>query len=247
MVQVGSGLEVDVNGVISTTNVIAFVNQFQDVNTDLKLAKQGKWTVPEGVDYFRVTLIGPGGKGGQSGGDAEKYAGGGGGGGGAMYQFLVNAYAFENKTFTYALGAQSGVHPTFTGTCNFFDGNGTQLCVVGGGQNGEDGDAKNPSEWGFAKGGRGGSIAQKLPNDERFGPSYYASGSDGVAGIRITQIADSSKHKAIGGVGGTSGGGSGIDGVGNATNGYGAGAAGGGDNYPYGISNAGFSYIRIEW
>ena len=247
LVQVGSGLEVDVNGVISTTNVIAFVNQFQDVNTDLKLSKQGKWTVPEGVDYFRVTLIGPGGKGGQSGGDAEKYAGGGGGGGGAMYQFMVNAYAFENKTFTYVLGAQVGVHPTFTGTCNFFDGNGTQLCVVGGGQNGEDGDAKNPSEWGFAKGGRGGSIAQALPDDERFGPRYYASGTDGSAGFRIVQIVDSSKHKAIGGVGGTSGGGSGLDGVGSQRNGYGAGAAGGGDNYPYGISNAGFSYIRIEW
>jgi hypothetical protein len=247
LVQVGQGLDVDANGVISTTNVIAFVNQFQDFNTDPKLAKGGKWTVPEGVDYFRVTLIGPGGKGGQSGGDAEKYSGGGGGGGGAMVQFIVNAYKFENKEFIYSLGAAIGVYPQFTGTANFFSG-AEQLCIVGGGQNGEDGDSTQAASFGFARGGRPGTIATRLPeNDERFGPRYYASGSYGTTGFRTTTIADNSRHKAIGGVGGTSGGGSGIDGYSAGMNGFGGGACGGGDNFDRGVKDPGFSYIRIEW
>ena len=247
IVQVGPGLEVDVNGVISSTNVIAFVNQFQDVNTDPDKAKQGKWTVPEGVDYFRVTLIGPGGNGGQSGGDAEKYCGGGGGGGGAMAQFIVNAYKFENKEFIYALGASTGPYPTFTGTSIFFSG-AEQICSVGGGQNGEEGPSKQASQYGFARGGRPGSVATLVPiNDDRFGPRYYASGQAGATGLRITTIADSSVHKSIGGIGGSSGGGSGIDPY-SATNGYGAGSNGDGDNFPNSSKKApGYSYIRIEW
>ena len=249
LVQVGQGLDVDANGVISTTNVIAFVNQYQDVNTDTKLAKNGQWTVPDGVDYFRVTLIGPGGNGGQSGGDAEKYPGGGGGGGGAMVQFIVNAYMFEEKTFRYTLGASTGTYPVFAGTSIFFAPQGVQVCIAGGGQNGEEGPSKQASQYGFARGGRGGSVVMGLiGTDPRIGPYSIASGSEGTTGIRITTVTDSNVHKAIGGVGGSSGSGSGLDPYSSSANGYGAGCNGDGDNFSsFAKSPPGYSYIRIEW
>ncbi|NDB67257.1 MAG: hypothetical protein EB015_04475 [Methylocystaceae bacterium] len=247
LVQVGQGLEVDANGVLSALNPIAFVNSKMDYNPDLKLAKSGMFEVPEGVDYFRVTLWGVGGKGGPSGGNAELWAGGGGGGGGAWYQFLVYAYKFETRKFSYALGAQIGNWSSYTGSTLFFDGEGNQLCNVGGGQNGQPGDSGNPVDWGFAQGGMGGYVAKFLPRDGRFAAERWASGGDGGTGFRIAQTKDSSKHKAIAGVGGVSGGGSGLNSTSRELQGFGGGAHGGGDNYPNGMVDAGYSAILIEW
>ena len=247
IVQVGQGLEVDANGVLSALNPIAFVNSKLDFNTDKKLAKSGSFDVPEGVDYFRVTLWGCGGNGGQSGGDAEKWAGGGGGGGGAWYQFIVYAYLFDSKKFTYALGAPTGTWSQYTGSTIFFDGEGKAQCIVGGGQNGQSADSGLPADNGFAMGGLGGYVATFLPKSGKFAAERWASGGDGGTGFRIATTKNSSAHKSMGGVGGTSGGGSGVTGTARDNHGFGGGSHGGGDNYPNGMCDPGYSAILIEW
>lgn len=243
IVQVGSGLSVDANGVISTTNAIAFVNK-QVFNNGNYYPKNYTWKIPEGVDYFRVRVCGAGGAGGWSNTDAGKGPGGGGGGAGAYAETIFYGYKFDDGSVFdivvggLAQGSSSGGASSFT--LRTKGGNAYLNCP--GGTNGESGTEQSQMDKGYSKGGKGGHPSTDGVDLDKMRVPDFAYGGDGAPGLSVKNYKG---DKTVGGAGGSSGANPSYWG---GYGGYGFGGTGGGEaNGQTGIAGAGSGGVIIEW
>jgi len=243
IVQIGSGLSVDPNGVISTTNAIAFVNKkvFDNANP---YPKNFAWQIPEGVDYFRVSVCGAGGAGGWSNENANTGPGGGGGGGGAYAEAIFYAYKFDDgSVFDIVVGGNStggsnGGASSFT--LRGKPGNAYLYCP--GGTAGESGREKSQIDKGYSQGGTGGRPATNGIDLDKMLPPNLVFGGDGAPGFSVKNYKG---DKTVGGAGGNSFAGNGNWG---GYGGYGYGSTGGGEaNGKTGVAVAGNAFVIIEY
>ena len=212
IVEVGSGLTIDANGVLSATGAVQFINSYRDLCSPNGREAIGSWKIPKGVDYVRVTMVGAGGSGGQSGGDANKYPGGGGGGAGGFHVLLLNTYKFESEQVLYYKFSTGGGGPggymasvTLSEDPYVADPK-KSIAYVNGGQNGADGPQTVSYRKGCSKGGFGG-IAQPIQTTEKAATIIWGSGQQGQSGFGVMSYQDESVapgHKTIGGIGGAS-------------------------------------------
>ncbi len=248
IVQAGNGLEIDKNGVLSVVNPIAFVNR-KEFDWAKNYAGEFFWVLPDGVEYFRVTVIGQGGWGAKAGGNANENTGGGGGGGGGWVSALFYGYKFpKGQSFNAYFTSVNSTYPNSAGDARFGIDSKTQPFIVGcGGGHGEPGNSAGAVANGFAHGGSGGQIDLGKSSDQ-FIITGYGTGQRGGDGFRTHAIKDATSFKAIGGDGGMSTFSGYTKGI---LSGYGGGAAGCGDN-TYGATSditvvGGRSAVIIEW
>jgi hypothetical protein len=243
IVQVGSGLSVDQNGVISTTNAIAFVNKKVFDNNN-PYPKNFTWQIPEGVDYFRVSVCGAGGAGGWGNENASTGPGGGGGGGGAYAEAIFYAYKFDDgSVFDVVVGGNS-TGGSNGGTSSFTlrgkPGNAYLFCP--GGTAGESGREKSQIDKGYSQGGAGGRPANNGIDLDKMLPPNLVFGGDGAPGFSVKNYKG---DKTVGGAGGGSFAGPSFWG---GYGGYGYGSTGGGEaNGKTGVAVAGNAFVIIEW
>ena len=109
------------------------------------------YTIPEGVSFMDILLVGGGGSGGS-------YGGGGGGGGGVMYKTSYGVTAGASIEITVGSGGTAPTNETATGTTGTTSTFGT-LNAPGGGGGGAGGATTGASGLSGASGGGGGSPA----------------------------------------------------------------------------------------
>jgi len=247
IVQVGKGLEVDANGVINTTDAVGFLNrQVFENNTYTK--KEYDWSLPEGVDYFRVTVVGGGGVGGGWSQNANEGSGGAGGGGGAYSRAMFYGYKFNaGDAFKVGVGC-SNFNGNGDGTQSYFRlaSKASSYLYSEGGKGGESGYVQDGAKKGFTKPGAGG-----VPKTDGFDSTVMfnldaISGGNGLPGLSVNTPQGA---KTVGGAGGSSAFGS--AGGTYPTAGYGTGAGGAGEANSSGGGGGGYvgrgGVVIIEW
>lgn len=244
VVQVGSGLEVDANGVISTTAAVGFLNRVVFTNGTY-YEKDYDWTLPEGVEYFRVTVVGGGGVGNRASENANEGSGGGGGGGGGGCRAIFYGYKFNaGDLFKVRVGC-TNYKGLGDGLESFFRKDTETNCylVAEGGKGGETGYVQNGEKKGYAQGGRGGRGDTGAFNSSLMCCYDTQAGGNGSPGMSVTTPQG---NKTCGGAGGGSMLGS--AGGGYKYSGAGAGAGGGGEMQGNISGNAGSpGIVIIEW
>ena len=246
IVQVGTGLEIDANGVLSTTSAVGFLNRITFTNNTYD-KKEYDWTLPEGVKYFRVTVVGGGGTGGGMSANANEGSGGAGGGGGGGCRAIFYGYKFTaGDLFKVGVG------------CSNYGGNGdgkesyfrkadkTQSYLYGeGGKGGESGYVQGGQKKGATKPGAGGRGDLGAFDSSLMCCYDTQAGGDGSPGMSVNTPQGA---KTCGGAGGGSM-------LGSAGGGYkysGAGAGGGGTGEMQGNGAPGGmggvpGIVIIEW
>lgn len=248
IVQVGEGLSVDANGVISTTNAIAFVNvkKFVGVYGDSGF----EWDLPEGVDYFRVTCIGPGGHGGaRDTGNLKTGIGGGGGGAGGFVQAMFRGYKYAPGTkFAIQVGGSGyNVQGDIFKHASYIAVKGDKPIIGGlGGEAGQSYNDADPVKDGLTRGGVGGKAYTGGVDVGLVTVTFAADGDHGDAGYSLTTNAGVAMQiGGSGGVGIYSGSGNGVTNIG-----FGGGGCGAGINIDK-ASTAGFKefpgVVIVEW
>ena len=237
IVQVGKGLEVDANGVINTTDAVGFLNRVMFNNPTYEM-REYEWTLPEGVDYFRVTVVGGGGIGGGWSQNANEGSGGAGGGGGGYARAMFYGYKFNaGDKFKVGVG------------CTNFGGNGNgkqsyfrlasrseSYLYVDGGTGGETGYVQGGAKKGITKPGIGGRAKTDGYDNTVMFNFDVLSGGDGSPGMSVNTPQGA---KTVGGAGGGSG--LGAAGGGYRYDGYGAGAGGAGEANGTASSSGGYA------
>ena len=223
IVQAGYGIEVDANGVISTSAAVGFLNRKVFENHTYQ-RQEYDWSLPEGVEYFRVTVVGGGGASGAAAPNANEGSGGGGGGGGGGCRAIFYGYKFKaGDTFKVGVGC-SNYQGLGYGTESYFKkGNDRYLYAEGGG-GGENGEGVAGKKKPFAKGGVGGRGDLNAYDSSLMCCLDTQAGGGGSPGLSV-QTCDG--FKTVGGAGGGSMLGS--AGCSYRVSGYGAGGGGGGE------------------
>ena len=247
IVQIGKGLEVDANGVINTTDAVGFLNR-RVFENNTYVQKEYDWTLPEGVEYFRVTVVGGGGVGGGWSKNANEGSGGAGGGGGAYARSMFYGYKFKaGDAFKVGVGC-SNYNNAGDGTQSYFrlTSKASSYLYCEGGKGGETGYVQDGAKKGFTKPGDGGQ-----PKTEGFDSTVMfnldaISGGNGLPGLSVNTPQGA---KTVGGAGGSSF-------LGSAggtfpSSGYGTGAGGAGEANNSGGGGGGYvgrgGVVIIEW
>lgn len=202
IVQAGSGLEIDKNGVLSVVNPITFVNR-KEVYWGNNYAKEDFWTLPDGVDYFRVTCIGQGGWGNKSGGNANTNVGGGGGGSGGWASALFFGYKFpKGQQFRLYFSGTNATYPNNAGDAWFgIDSSSPPFLAGCGGGHGEPGNSVNALANGFSQGGSGGAFDIGKSTD-KYIITGYGRGQKGGNGFRVQGLSEGqTTWKTVAGLG----------------------------------------------
>jgi len=225
IVQIGKGLEVDANGVINTTDAVGFLNR-RVFENNTYYEKDYDWTLPEGVEYFRVTVVGGGGTGGGWSNNANEGSGGAGGGGGAYSRAMFYGYKFKaGDAFKVRVGC-SNYKGLGDGTESYFRlaSKASSYLYCEGGKGGESGYVQGSEKKGFTKPGDGGVVKTDGFDGAVMFNLDAVSGGNGLPGLSVT-----TPHgpKTVGGAGGSSF--LGTSGGTFPTSGYGTGAGGAGE------------------
>jgi len=123
------------------------------------------WTIPDGVSFMDILLVGGGGSGGS-------YGGGGGGGGGIVYKTSYSVTAGSQVSLTVGAGGIAPTDGSSSGT-NGSDSKFGTLTAVGGGGGGAGGDENNSAYDGSNGGSGGGGGVSRSPNAGNGGSNSF--------------------------------------------------------------------------